>query len=72
MNKKPNYEQIWIDVKRKYHLSESTIQMAKKLGLNPKKFGSIANHKQEIWKEPLPDFIKRLYEQKFGNADTMY
>jgi hypothetical protein len=39
--------------------------MAKKLGLNPKKFGSIANHKQEIWKEPLADFIKSLYKKRF-------
>lgn len=59
--KKSNFQQIWIEVKRKYRLSETTIQMAKKLGLNPKKFGSIANHKQEIWKEPLADFINSPY-----------
>ena len=65
MIKKSNSQQIWIEVKRKYHLSETTIQMAKKLGLNPKKLGSIANHKQEIWKEPLADFIKTLYKKRF-------
>ena len=69
MLKKSNSQQIWIDAKRKYHLSEATIQVAKKLGLNPKKFGSIANHKQEIWKEPLADFIKTLYEKRFGDSD---
>lgn len=42
--------------------------MAKQLGLNPKKFGGIANHKQEPWKEPLPDFIRSLYEKRFGKA----
>lgn len=67
MVKKSNAQQIWIDAKRKYHLSEATIQMAKELGLNPKKFGSIANHKQERWKEPLADFIKTLYEKRFSN-----
>ena len=66
MIKKSNSQQIWIEVKRKYHLSETTIQMAKKLGLNPKKFGSIANHKQERWKELLPDYIKTLYEKRFN------
>jgi len=40
--------------------------MVKQLGLNPKKFGSIANHKQEQWKTPLQDFIKTLYRKRFG------
>jgi len=39
MVKKSNSQQIWIEAKRKYHLSETTIQMAKN------------NHKQEICKE---------------------
>jgi len=63
MVKKSNSQQIWIEAKRKYHLSETTIQMAKNLVLNPQ-IGSIANHKQEIWKESLTDFIKTLYEKR--------
>ncbi len=39
--------------------------MAKELGLNPKKFGSLANTKQEPWKLPLPDFIEELYFKHF-------
>ena len=35
--------------------------MARALGLNPKKFGSLANTKQEPWKLPLPEFIEDLY-----------
>ena len=35
--------------------------MARELGMNPKKFGSIANHKHEKWKAPLPEFIEGLY-----------
>lgn len=60
-----NKEKAWIDAKKKYHLSDGTIFMAKRLGLNPKKFGNIANHKQEPWKAPLPDFIRSLYEKHF-------
>ncbi|WP_341750059.1 hypothetical protein [Candidatus Tisiphia endosymbiont of Sialis lutaria] len=67
---KLNLQQAWIEVKKKYHLSETTIQMAKRLGFNPKKLGSIANHKQEPWKEPLPDFIKTLYDKKFNKSLT--
>lgn len=68
MTRKSTSQLSWIDAKRKYHLSETTIQMANELGLNPKKIGSIANHKQEVWKEPLADFIKTLYEKRFGGS----
>lgn len=40
--------------------------MARELGLNPKKFGKLDNHKQEPWKTPLPDFIESLYEKRFA------
>ena len=39
--------------------------MARELGMNPKKFGSLANTKQEPWKSPLPDFIEELYYKHF-------
>jgi len=39
--------------------------MARELGMNPRKFGSLANHKQEPWKLPLPDFIEELYYNRF-------
>jgi hypothetical protein len=40
--------------------------MARELGLNPKGLGSIANHDQEPWKRPLPEFIQTLYRDRFG------
>jgi hypothetical protein len=58
--------QAWIDARKKYHLSHTHIQMARELGMNPKKFGKIANHKQEPWKVPLPEFIQTLYFKRFG------
>jgi fructose-1,6-bisphosphatase len=39
--------------------------MARELGLNPKKFGSLANTKQESWKLPLPEYIEELYFKHF-------
>ena len=62
----PDKYQIWIDARRRYHLSEVHIQMARELGMNPKKFGKIANEKQEPWKAPLPAFIERIYFKRFG------
>jgi hypothetical protein len=61
----------WIDVRKQYHLSHAHIQMARELGMNPKKFGKIANHKQEPWKTPLPDFIEALYFKRFGKNQPL-
>lgn len=68
MSKHAKNQQAWMDAKKKYRLSNEIIQMAKQLGLNPKKFGSLANHKQEPWKEPLPNFIRTLFEERFGKS----
>jgi len=62
----PEKYQIWIDARKRYRLSEVHIQMARELGMNPKKFGKIANEKQEPWKAPLPAFIERIYFKRFG------
>ena len=61
----PIKDQIWIDARKQFRLSDVHIQMARELGLNPKKFGKLANHKQEPWKLPLPDFIEELYFKRF-------
>ena len=64
--KVPEKYRVWIDVRKRYHLSHAHIQMARELGMNPKKFGKIANHKQEPWKAPLPVFIEKIYYKRFG------
>lgn len=61
----PEKYQSWIEALRRFHLSHAHIQMARELGLNPKKFGSLANARQELWKLPLPEFIEELYFQHF-------
>ncbi len=61
----PEKHQRWIDSRKRYHLSHAHIQMARELGMNPKKFGSLSNTKQEPWKLSLPDFIEELYFKHF-------
>jgi hypothetical protein len=61
----PKY-QVWIDARKRHKLSHAHIQMARELGMNPKKFGKLDNHKQESWKAPLPVFIENLYFKRFG------
>jgi hypothetical protein len=58
--------QPWIDARRRFHLSHEHVQMARELGMNPKKLGKLDNHHQEPWKLPLPQFIRKLYSKRFG------
>jgi hypothetical protein len=62
----PEKYQVWIDTQKRYRLSDVHIQMARELGMNPKKIGKIANEKQEPWKAPLAAFIERIYLKHFG------
>ena len=62
----PEKFQACIDVRKRYRLSDVHIQMARELGMNPKKFGKISNEKQEPWKKPLPLFIEDIYLKRFG------
>ena len=58
--------QVWVDARNKFRLAHAHVQMARELGLNPKKLGSLANHNQEKWKSPLSQFIEGLYHERFG------
>ena len=64
----PNDLKPWIEAKKRHRLSQEHIQMARELGMNPRKFGGIDNHRQEPWKAPLPDFIESLYFKRFGKT----
>jgi hypothetical protein len=61
----PNNLKPWIEARKRFRLSHAQVQMARELGLNPKKLGGIANHDQERWKIPLPQYIEHLYEKRF-------
>jgi len=64
--KLPQNIQEWVEARRRFHLSHAQVQMARELGMNPKKLGKLANHRQEPWKAPLPQFIEYLYVKRFG------
>jgi hypothetical protein len=55
----------WLEAKKRHRLSDMHIQMARELGMNPKKLGKLDNHKQEPWKLPLPRFIEKCYLKSF-------
>lgn len=68
MSKKklPQDLQDWIEARRRFGLSHAHVQMARELGMNPRKLGKLDNHDQEPWKAPLPQFIEHLYWKRFG------
>lgn len=57
--------QPWLEARQRYRLTDMQIQMARELGLNPKKFGGYAHHTQEPWKSPLGEYIAHLYSKRF-------
>lgn len=61
-------QQAWIVARQRHRLSHAHVQMARELGMNPTRLGSIDNHRQEPWKAPLPEFIEHLYEKRFGKT----
>ena len=65
--KKPDQKlQAWIDARRRHRLSHAQVQMARELGMNPKKLGKLDNHDQEPWKIELGQHIVHLYFKRFG------
>ena len=62
----PQELQKWIEARERHRLSHAQIQMARELGMNPKKFGKLDNHDQEPWKMPLGQFIEHCYRKRFG------
>jgi hypothetical protein len=64
--KLPQNLQDWVEARKRHHLSHAHVQMARELGMNPRKLGKLDNHHQEPWKAPLPQFIEDLYFTRFG------
>jgi hypothetical protein len=41
MTRLPERLQVWIDARTRHHLSHAHVQVARELGLNPKKLGKL-------------------------------
>ena len=55
-----------VEARKRFRLSDAHVQMARELGMNPRKLGKLDNHDQEPWTAPLPEFIEHLYFRSFG------
>jgi len=67
--KKNKSKNPWAFAKTKYGLNSRQIAMAKELGMNPKKFGSLVPSKSEPWKQPLGQFIEKCYYKRFKRRE---
>jgi len=67
----PDKLKPWIEAGQRFRLSHAQVQMARELGMNPKKLGGMANHGQQPWKVPLPQFIEQCYEKQFRRTQPI-
>lgn len=64
--KRRSNENPWARAKRLCRLSARHIEMAKQLGMNPKKLPKLIPSKSQQWKAPVRDFLEDLYAKRFG------
>ena len=58
----------WVEARSRFKLTHAEVQMARELGMNPRKLGGVANERQEPWKVPLKEFIANCYHKSYGRA----
>ena len=57
---------LWKEAILKCRLNLEEIEMAKKLGLNPRKLiANAASLKHEPWKEPVGNWLREIYKKRF-------
>src|ERR1700732_393967 len=69
MTRIPTKLKPWFEARRRFKLGHAHTQMARELGMNPRKLGSLADGGQEPWKLPLPEFIVECYRKSFGRSE---
>ena len=59
-------EEAWRNAKKACRLSARQIEMARALGMNPRKLPGLRPSPQQRWKLPVREFIEQLYWKRFG------
>src|SRR5947209_3151534 len=60
-------DDAWAEAKRLCRLSADDIAKAKALGMSPKSLIKNIPSKSQQWKAPVRDWVRDLYEEKFGD-----
>jgi hypothetical protein len=60
-------EEAWRNAKKICRLSRRQVEMARSLGMNPKKLPGLRPSPQQRWKLPVGEFIEACYWKRFGH-----
>ena len=61
-----DHEEAWRNAKKICQLNARQVEMARALGLNPKKLPRLRPSPQQRWKLPVGEFIEACYRKRFG------
>jgi hypothetical protein len=64
--KRAHDDEAWRNAKKICRLNARQLEMARRLGMNPRKLPRLRPGPQERWKAPVGEFIEALYRKKFG------
>ncbi len=59
-------EEAWRNAKKICQLSAQQVEMARALGMNPKKLPRLRPSPRQRWKLPVGEFIEECYRKQFG------
>jgi hypothetical protein len=59
-------DQEWTNAQKVCRLNRRQVEMARALGMNPKKLPALRPTPQQRWKLPVGEFIEDLYTKRFG------
>jgi hypothetical protein len=64
---RPYYEEAWKSATKICHLNARQVEMARALGMNPKKLPRLRPSSRKSWKLSVGEFIEECYWKRFGN-----
>jgi hypothetical protein len=62
-------DELWAECKRKCRLNAEDIELAKKLGLNPRSLIKNVPNKSEPWKAPVKDWLREIESKRIKKAE---
>lgn len=65
-NRQPHDEEAWTKARKICRLTARQVEMARALGMNPRKLPGLRPSPQERWKLPVGDFIEECFGKRFG------
>lgn len=64
--KRGAHDEAWTNAKKICRLSARQVEMARALGMNPRKLPRLRPNPQQRWKLPVGEFIEERYRKRFG------